>query len=98
MKIPTNEIEFRKAVGKVKRKVLWHVKVRGGLHIYALDGGEIIGAGSHRGVARHMAQQHCPDLEYTELSKSEYYSYEDFAFLIPEATEITNRLRKAQGH
>jgi hypothetical protein len=98
MKIPTNEIEFKKAVGKVKGRVLWHVKTRGGLHLMALDGGEVVGAASHRAVARHLAERQEPGLEWTELSKSEYYSFDDYAFLIPEAIEITNRLRKAQGY
>jgi hypothetical protein len=98
MKLNQNEIEFKKAVGKAKGKTLWHVKTRGGLHLIALDGGEVVGAASHRAVARHIAEQHEPGLEWSELSKSEYYSPEDYAFLIPEGIEMTRRLRKAQGY
>jgi hypothetical protein len=96
MRIPTNEIEFKRAVGKVKGKVLWHVKTRGGLHLMALDGGEVVGAASHRAVARHIAQQHEPGLEWTELSKGEWAALSDYEFCLPEYQELTDRMRTLQ--
>lgn len=95
--IPQDQIEIKKKIGKAKGKDLWYVKARGGYHVVHKSDGEIIGAGNHPAVARYIAEQHEPDLMWTELSKSDHYAYEDFAHLVPEAVELTGAFRKAQG-
>lgn len=98
MNISQEEVEFKKAVGKARGKTLYHLKTRGGLHIIGLEGGEILGTGSHKGIARHIARKTEPDVVWTELSKSEHIDPQDFEHLIPQYEELTQTLRKAQGH
>jgi len=95
--IPTNEIEVKKAIGKNKKGQAWYIKMRGGLHLVTDNDNKILGMASHRAVARHVAQMQDPDLEYTELSKSEYFAVSSFEHLIPEALELTKRIRDLQG-
>jgi hypothetical protein len=98
MKVPTSEIETKKKVGKLGSKGVWMVKTRGGLFLIATDGGgEVIGSGPHRAVAKAIAQRRNPDLEWTELSKSEWVDPETFAHLMPKYESMTDDLRRLQG-
>lgn len=95
--IPENQVEFKKKVGKIKDQAVYHIKTRGGLHIIAKTGGEIIGSGNHRAVARHIAQKYEPDVVWTELSKSDWYPVDSFQHLLPEAETTTADLRRLQA-
>jgi hypothetical protein len=99
MKIPTDEIEFRKKIGKCKGKDITHIKLRGGLHLITQGPSqEIIGTGSHGIVARHIAKARLgDDLEWTELSKADWLPEAAYSHLIPEYQELTTRFRKLQG-
>lgn len=95
MNLPSSQIESKRRVGKLGARGVWALKYRGGLHVVAADGdAEPLGAGSHRAVARHLAQQRHPDLEWTELSKADHYPLSAFEHLLPEATELTDRLHR----
>lgn len=96
MLLPANQIEFKKKVGKVKDKAIWHIKTRGGLHVMATDGGTVIGSGPHRAVARHLAQKFEPDATWTELSKSDHVDLEAFQHLLPRYEAMTNQMRELQ--
>jgi hypothetical protein len=97
MEIPKEQIEYRRPVGKSEKKgELFHVKLRGGLHCIVDKIGKIIGAASHRAVARFQAQREDPDICW-ELSKSEHYNYSDYEHLIPEADEILKKLQELQN-
>lgn len=96
MQIPSGEIEFKKKVGKAKGKDVYHVKTRGGLHVMAMDGGTVLGAGPHRAVARHLAQKYEPGVEWTELSKSDHVDFEAYSHLLPKYETITQRMRELQ--
>lgn len=97
MEVPKEQIEFRKAVGKSEKKgQLFHVKLRGGLHCITDARGKVIGAASHRAVARFQASREDPDICW-ELSKSSHYDYEAFKHLIPESDEILARLQALQA-
>ena len=96
MQIPSNQIEFKKKVGKSKGKPVFHVKTRGGLHVIADDKGTVLGSGPHRAVARHLAQKFEPDVEWTELSKSDHVDFEAYAHLLPQYEALTERMRALQ--
>jgi hypothetical protein len=97
IKISSDEIEFRKKVGKAKGHDLWYVKLRGGLHLITDHKGIPVGSGPHRAVARHVAKKFEPDAIWTELSKSEHYDVGDFEHLLPEWEAFTENLRKLSG-
>jgi len=97
MVIPKEQIEWRKKVGKSEKKgELFHVKLRGGLHAITDKVGRILGAASHRAVARFQAQREDPDICW-ELSKSSHYDYSDFEHLIPDADELLRRIQALQN-
>jgi len=96
MNIPASQIEIKKKVGKSKGKDLTYVKLRGGLHMIVDDLGKTVGTGPHRCVARHIAEENDPDLEWTELSKGEHFPVDSFEHLLPKYREITTRLRALQ--
>ena len=62
-------------IGKYKDMVVMENTTKGGLHfIYAIKpsgGTQTLGAGSHRAIARRTAMLENPEVEITELSKSE---------------------------
>ncbi len=97
MQIPSNEVEFKRKVGKARGHDIYHLKLCGGLHVMALDTGTILGAGPHRAVARHLAQQFEPEAEWTALSKSDHVDFEVFEHLLPRYEEITLAMRAVQG-
>ena len=74
----------------------------GGLHVVAAASGngdfEILGAGSHPGLARHLAASRHEGIEFSDLEKSESINPEWFSDLIAAYGEITAQLRKAQGY
>jgi hypothetical protein len=98
MIVPKHEIELKKRVGKLKGQDVWYVKSKGGLHLVSKGSGEVIGAASHRAIARHIAEKSEPDIEWTELSKSDHYAPSDFEHLIPTYEELTKRIRQLQGY
>lgn len=95
--IPVAQIELKKKVGKVNGKDIFHMKTTGGLHLMTMgDNGRVIGSGSHRAVARQIAQKTEPDVVWTELSKSDHYALEELQHLLPKYEELTTQLRKMQ--
>ena len=95
MILTKEQIELKKKVGKSKGKDIWYYKGRGGPPLIADHTGKVIGAGSHRAVARFQAQREDPDICW-ELSKHEHFSYSDFEHLIPESDELLARIQALQ--
>jgi hypothetical protein len=62
-------------IGTFKGQPVMEVALKGGLHlVFAVKkngGTETLGTGSHRAVARFVAEKENPDLAITELTKSE---------------------------
>ena len=101
MLIPANQVSYRKRIGTSAGKAVFGVGVIGGLHLVALhkDGSDfkILGAGSHRAVARYIAQRNSPDIRYDELIKSGEPQYADFVDILPKYEELTRRIMEIQG-
>lgn len=92
--IPADQVVLKKKVGRSKGRDLYYVKMRGGLHIIADDHGKAVSFGPHRCVARHLAEEFEPDLEWSELSKSDYLDVESYQHLLPKYRDLSNRLRE----
>jgi hypothetical protein len=53
---------------------------------------EIIGAGSHRAVARHVAKRAHPDVEFTSLEKSAEVDIRDVEDILPFWQAVVERV------
>jgi hypothetical protein len=98
MVIPGDEIISKSIVGKLGDKVLWAVATIGGLHLVearSSDGGkQVIGAGSHRAVARMTAKRMYPDAEFNVLEKSAEVDPRDIEDLLPMWIEVVKRAQR----
>lgn len=100
MFIPSRQVSYRRRVGSAGNRAIFAIGSIGGLHLIvaASRGGfETLGAGSHPGVARHVAKTHCDDLEFDDIQKSGQWNQDLFAEFIPAAEELTQQIRRAQG-
>ena len=101
MIIPGDEITNKEIVGKLGDKTLWQISTLGGLHLIEArsSGGQrqIIGAGSHRAVARHIAKKTHPDVEFTALEKSAQVDPRDFEDMVPFWMAVVEKVQKKRG-
>lgn len=101
MNIKPNEIADKKRIGNIGTKPVFKVSTVGGLHLVVSAGGgrdvEVLGAGSHPGIARHLARKKAPDIEFTDLAKSEDVDPRFFEDKIAEFEALTDELRRANG-
>lgn len=90
--ISADQIAYRKKVGKLGTEPILEIGLIGGLHLIAKSNGgkaEVLGAGPHRAVARHIAKQKFPDIEWTELNKADWIDPQYFQDLLPEFEQLT---------
>lgn len=99
--ITQDQIAYRKKVGKLGDATVVEIGLIGGLHLIAksVAGGkpEILGAGPHRAVARHIARKRNPEIVFTELNKSDHIEPMYFEDLLPQYEALTDGLAKAQA-
>jgi hypothetical protein len=97
MHIPAGQVLYKKRIGKAGDRQVYGIGTVGGLHLVvaAKSGGsfETLGAGSHPGVARHIAKQFASDVEFDDMAKSQQLSPEFFQDLLPQYVELTEALR-----
>ena len=63
MHIRSQEIAYRRRIGRAGRRAVFGIGTIGGLHLVIASnrsgsGFETLGAGSHPGIARHLARKH----------------------------------------
>lgn len=95
--VPNSQIAVKKKIGRVGGKSIDLVRLVGGYNMIVDSDGSILGAGPHRRVAMHIAKNFNPNIEYSELSKSDHIPYESFEHLIPQCEELTKALQQAQN-
>lgn len=99
MQIPSEQITLRKKIGKSKGKDVWLLKTKGGLNVVTV-GSTIAGMGPHACVARRVAQNYEPEIQFTELSKGDYVPLDAYEHLLPtyeKASADLRALQKAEG-
>ncbi len=94
MRIPANQVKNKAKIGTSRGRPVFGVSCIGGLHVVANHSGDILGAGSHDGLARHIAGEKDPDIQWDDLRKSDPG---DFGYLLEEYRELTDQLRSYQG-
>lgn len=96
--ITPDQIAYRKKVGKLGNDTILEIGLIGGLHLIAKSSGgraEILGAGPHRAVARHIAKKRNPEIQFTELNKSDHIEPQYFEDLLPQYEALTDGFAKA---
>lgn len=74
LNIDQSEIETKKVVGKLGHNDVYHIKLKGGLHLVLAksNGGiKVLGSAPHSALARFMAKKDHKDVEWNELQKHE---------------------------
>jgi hypothetical protein len=97
MDLVPGHIAFKKKIGTLKGKAVIELATTGGFHmvVTSQNGGvETLGTGPHRAVARYIAEQHEPEIVWSELSKSDYVAPEHFAWCLPEYQAVTEAFRR----
>jgi hypothetical protein len=98
MIIPGDEVISRNIVGKLGDKVLWAISTIGGLNLVEARSSNgarsVIGAGSHRAVARMIAKRTNPDIEWTVLEKSSEIDPRDVEDILPFWQAVTLRVQE----
>lgn len=97
MEIPQSEVISTKKIGHLGAYPVFEVRTLGGLNLVLTKKGgvtEILGAGSHRAVARFIARKKESKLVIDELTKSDYISEEHFVDLVPQFEILTDALNQ----
>ncbi len=98
--IPATEIKYKKKVGTDAGDPVFEVATVGGLHLVLAarkKGAETLGVGSHRAVARYLAQKKAKGLQWSELSKSEHVEDRFIQHLLPKWEIVTDKQRELEG-
>ena len=88
-----------KVIGQLNGQQVYMLTTTGGLVIVAAAGSkhEPLGVGSHPALAKFIAKKAHPDLEITELNKSDDVPERFLADLAPRWEAITQQMRRASG-
>ena len=98
--IPSEQIAYKKKVGTLKGGDVIELATKGGLNLIVTVKNKqvsILGCGPHRAVSRHIALKKEPEIQWSDLSKSDYVDEAHYADLLPKYEAITAAFRKAQG-
>jgi hypothetical protein len=102
MQIPSSQISYKKKVGKLNGNEVLEIGMKGGLHliVVAKDGkAEIASCGPHRAVARYIAKKREPDIQFTDLNKSDDIELVHFQFCLDKYEALTEAFRaEAKGN
>ncbi len=99
MQIRPQEIDYKKEIGTLNGSRVMEIGLKGGYHIVcSVNGAKIdyLGVGPHRAVARYMAKKRKPDMQITELSKSEDVDPEHFQHQLDKFERLLARLNAAK--
>lgn len=100
MHLEPRQIASKKIVGKRGNYPVWAIATIGGLHmVVGVNKGkaETLAVSSHPGLSKYMAKKRDPELEWTELSKSEDIDPKHFQKQLPIYESLTEQFRKRQG-
>jgi Cft2 family RNA processing exonuclease len=95
MNITEKHIASKKRIGTLDGKPVIEVVTSGGLYmvVYQKSGTvETLGTGPHRAVARYIAKKREPNLEISELSKSDHVEESAILSVVPKYEKLTDDL------
>lgn len=97
--ISEQHIDYKRKVGTLKGKPVVELRTTGGLNLIAVaENGapKVLGCGPHRAVSRYIAQKKEPDIQWTDLSKSDHVDFSSFEYILPQYEQLTEAFRAAQ--
>jgi hypothetical protein len=100
LNITPEHVAYKKKIGHKAGNPVWEILTTGGLYVDVLGKGagfEIIATGPHRAVARYIAETRNPEIVWEEMSKSDFVTLPEIAYLLPEYEELTDRMRAVNG-
>jgi hypothetical protein len=90
MEISEKQIRTKRTIGKLGDQEVLEMFLKGGLYVVGVKGRkQVLGMGSHRGVARYLAEKAEPNIQINALEKNETLSPAAFADLIPRYEQMT---------
>ena len=99
MDLSPKHLAYKKQIGLYKGKPVIECATTGGFHLIVgiKDGQQhTFGCGSHRAIARHIARKREPELEITELSKSDDIDPRAYEHLLQGYQDITDRFNELE--
>jgi hypothetical protein len=99
MDINDSQFSISATIGKCGGADVVHSRTHGGLHLVWVAGRgkpRIIAAAPHKYVAKCLAEENEPDIQWSELSKGEYIERQDFEHLLPEYRALTARFNNEE--
>lgn len=95
MQIRKEEVVEKKKIGDLDGEDVYAVRTKGGFNavIKGGSGAELLGVGSHPGIALHIAKKKKPKLRVTALTKSMEVDPATYKQFIPYWEEYTDKLR-----
>lgn len=99
MEIRKEEIVDRKKIGELEGSDVFAIRTKGGFNavVKGGDSAELLGVGSHAGIALHIAKKKRPKLRVTALTKSMEDHPSVYAQFIPYWEAYTDRLLAKSG-
>lgn len=99
MDLEAKHIAYSKVIGSLNGDKIVEMATTGGLVMVAVrkNKPEVLGAGSHRAIARLIASKKQPDIRFTELAKGDHVPEEYIRDLLPRYEALTEQIRRAQG-
>lgn len=84
-------------IGTVDSKPVIYAKTKGGYHLVFKNtpkGYQTLGVGNSKCMAMHIAEKRDPDVQWSELSKSEAVDMTSYKYIIPEYEKLTDAANK----
>lgn len=99
MNINISQLQMKpKRVGKLKDEDVYETVTKGGLVVLATGNGgkinKVLGVGPHKAVARMIAEKKEPELQVTQLTKSQQGDLVYAAQIAPEYESLTDRMNQ----
>lgn len=79
-------------IGLLKGQPVMEARTKGGFHMVTDAAGKPIGAGPHRAIARIIAKNRNPDVQYFDLAKGGWVDPALVSWLLPKWEGVTDRL------
>jgi hypothetical protein len=96
--VTPDQVAYKKRIGKLGDTPVYEVGLIGGLHLIMKAGSKApLGAGPHPAVARHLARQRNPEIEYTMLQKGDWVDPALFQDILPQYEALTDQLASLFG-
>jgi len=98
LEITPEHIKEKKEIGRLRNNKVFHILTTGGWNCIMVGSAEpkLLGMGPHKMLAKYISQKMEPDIQFTELEKSEEVNLEYFKHLIPKYEALTIRAIKLQ--